>query len=120
MANAVATLMKDVAKVINVTAAAAAAQGDLVVHGPWIGVALNDAGVGETLSLDITDGKEVDLVSSVSGVGATVGSAVYYNPTTGAFATAGATGNGLAGYTTVAKNSDNVFRMEKVRRITIA
>lgn len=105
--------------IVVVTAAAAAVEGDLVIFGPWIGVALNDVAIGEKLSLYIGEDKEFDAVSTVA-VAATVGAAIYYNPTTGAFAAATATGNALIGYTTVVKNSDNVFRFEKVRYATVA
>jgi len=97
-----------------VVAAATWAQGDIGVFGKWFGVCLNDAVSGENLSIDVEGGKEIDLVSSAS-VAAAVGDAVYYNPTTGAFAAAPATDYYKIGFTTVIKNSDNVFRIEKLR-----
>lgn len=105
--------------VIDVTAGADTTQGDLLIHGPWLGIALNTAASGASLTLDIEAGLEVDAYSPVA-VAATVGAAIYYNPTTGAFAAATATGNALVGYTTVVKNSANVFRFEKVRYATVA
>lgn len=118
-ANAGNGLIKYVANVINVIAAAAYVQGDLIIVGPWFGVCLNTAAIGEKLSIDVEAGKELDLVSTVA-VAATVGAAVYYNPTTGAFAAASATGNALVGYTTVVKDANNCFRIEKVRYATVA
>ena len=121
MANASVTLIKDFEElhVLTVVATAAVAQGDLVIFGPWVGVALNTAAIGDDLSLDIVLGKEVDATSTVA-VAATIGAAIYYNPTTGAFAAASATGNALVGYTTKIKDTNNVFRFEKVRYATVA
>jgi predicted RecA/RadA family phage recombinase len=100
--------------VIVVTAAAAASEGDLIIFGPWVGVALHDALINTPLSLYVGGDKEYDAYSTVA-VAATVGSSIYYNPTTGVFAASGGAGLYLIGYTTVIKNSDNVFRFEKLR-----
>lgn len=110
---------KEVANVIQLVAAAAYKQGDLAIIGPWFGVCLNTVAIGETLYLDIEPGKELDLASSAS-VAATVGAAVYYKPADGTFAAATATGNALIGYTTKVKDSNNCFRIEKVRYATVA
>jgi predicted RecA/RadA family phage recombinase len=118
-ANVNANTKSDVSDVITVTAPAAVVVGDLFIVGPWLCMALNKAASGAAVSVDIKAGLEIDAVSTVS-VAATVGAAIYYNPTTGAFAAATATGNALVGYTTVVKNSDNVFRFEKVRYATVA
>ena len=100
--------------ILRVTAAAAAVEGDLVIFGPWVGVALNDVAIGDTLSLYVGGDKEYDAYSTVA-VAATVGASIYYNPTTGVFAASGGVGLYLIGYTTIVKNSDNVFRFEKLR-----
>jgi predicted RecA/RadA family phage recombinase len=105
-----------VTNILNVTAAADTVYGDLIIHGPWVGVALNDALTGAALTIDIEDGREIDAISAVSGVGSAVGDDVFYNPTTGAYAAAAADGSYLVGNITVVKNSDNVFRFEKLRR----
>lgn len=105
--------------VITVVATAAVDQGDPVIFGPWYGIALNTAAIGEELSIDIEDGEEVEDTSAAS-VAAAVGDEIYWNPTTGVYAAASATGNALVGYTTVVKDSDNVFRFEKVRYATVA
>jgi predicted RecA/RadA family phage recombinase len=111
--------IKEVADTITVVAAAAVTQGDLVIFGPWLGIALNTAAIGDDLTLDIRQGVEIDALSTVA-VGASVGAAIYYNPTTKVFAAASAAGNALVGYTTKAKNADNVFRFEKVRYAAVA
>jgi predicted RecA/RadA family phage recombinase len=118
-ANAGNGLIKEVLNVVPVVATAAVKQGDLIIFGPWFGVCLNSAAIGEDLSIDIEAGKELDLVSAAS-VAATVGAAVYYKPADGSFAAASAAGNALIGYTTKVKNSDNCFRIEKVRYATVA
>jgi hypothetical protein len=103
--------------ILVVTASAAASEGDLIIFGPWVGIALHDALISTNLSLYVGGDKEYDAVSAVA-VAAAVGDELYYNPTTGAYAAAAESGSYLVGYTTVIKNSDNVFRFEKLRRHT--
>jgi len=113
-ANAGNGLIKQIAKVVTIVAAAIWKQGDIGIFGPWFGVCLNDAAIGAQVSVDIEAGPELDLVSAAA-VAVAVGDAVYYNPTTGAFAAVPTADYYKVGYTTVIKNTDNVFRIEKVR-----
>jgi predicted RecA/RadA family phage recombinase len=122
MANANVNMIKgdEGLDVVTVPAAAVCTQGDLVLFGPWLGVALSEAkAIGDELSLNIELGVEVDAVSDAA-VAASVGSPIYYNPTTGVFAAAAASGFALAGYATVVKDVNNVFRFEKVRYAAVA
>jgi hypothetical protein len=109
-------LIKYVMNVITVVAAAAATLGDIIIFGPWVGIACNDAALGEELSLDIEEGKEYDCVSAVSGVGAAVGDDLFYNPTTGAFAAVPGAGYYNIGTITKVRDGNNCFRFEKRRR----
>ena len=106
-------------EVITVAASAATSQGDFVIEGPWFGVALNDAAIGEFLSIDIAAHKRCVGYSTVA-VAATIGAAIYLNPSTGVYAAASATGNALVGYTTEIKDSNNYFEFEKVTYATVA
>jgi len=109
-------LIKYVMNVITVVAAAAAALGDIIIYGPWVGIACNDAAIGENLSLDIEESKEYDCISAVSGVGAAVGDDLFYNPTTGAFAAVAGSGYYNIGTITKVRDGNNCFRFEKRRR----
>lgn len=106
-------------EVITVAASASTAQGDFVIEGPWFGVALNEAGSTESLSIDITAHKRCVGYSTVA-VAATVGAPIYLNPSTGVYAAATATGNALVGYATKIKDSNNYFEFEKVTYATVA
>ncbi len=112
-------LIKERMNVVTVVAAAAVTQGDPVYVAPWFGVALNTAAIGEDLSIDVMDGSEVEATSAVA-VAASVGAPIYWNPTTKVYAAASASGFALVGYTTKVKDTDNVFRFEKLRRVTVA
>ena len=110
-------LIKYVMNVITVVAAAAATLGDIIIYGPWVGIACNTAALGEDLSLDIEEGKEYDLISTVSGVGAAaVGDDLFYNPTTGACAAVAGSGYYNIGTITKIRDANNCFRFEKRRR----
>lgn len=109
-------LIKYVMNVITVVAAAAATLGDIIIYGPWVGIACNTAAIGEDLSLDIEEGKECDLISAVSGVGAAVGDELFYNPTTGACAAVAGSGYYNIGNITKIRDANNCFRFEKRRR----
>ena len=106
-------------EVITVEASAATSRGDFVIEGPWFGVALNDAAIGEYLSIDIAAHKRCVGYSTVA-VAATIGAAIYLNPSTGVYAAASATGNALVGYATEIKDSNNYFEFEKVTYATVA
>ena len=106
-------------EVVTVVATAATSQGDFVIEGPWFGVALNDAAIGEDLLIDIVAHKRC-IGNSTVAVAAAIGDAIYLNPSTGVYATASATGNALIGYTTEVKDSNNYFEFEKVTYTTVA
>lgn len=109
-------LIKEALKVINLVATAAAALGDILIIGPWVGIACNTVAIGDTLSLDIEEGKEYDAISAVSGVGAAIGDDLFYNPTTGAFAAVAGSGYYNIGSITGIRDANNCFRFEKRRR----
>jgi predicted RecA/RadA family phage recombinase len=98
---------------ITVPATAATSQNDFVIEGPWFGVALNDAEIGEDLSIDIAQNKRCVGYSEES-VGAAMGDALYLNPTTGVYAAAAASGFYLVGYTTQVKDANDYFEFIKL------
>jgi hypothetical protein len=116
MANVKNGLIKGVMNVITVVAAAAASLGDIVIFGPWVGVACNDSILGGSLSLDIEDGKEYDAISAVSGVGAAVGDDLFFSPVADAFAAVPGAGYYNIGSITVVRDANNCFRFEKRKR----
>jgi len=109
-------LIKGALSIISFTAVAAATLGDIIIKGPWVGIACNSAGIGDVLSLNIEDGTEYDAISAVSGVGAAIGDDLFYNPTTGAFAAIAGTGYYNIGTITGIRDANNCFRFEKRRR----
>ena len=115
--NANVAYMDPPLEVINVTAVAAVTQGDLVLFGKWLGVALNTAAIGENLGIDFAPRKRVNAVSAVSGVGAALGDDVYYNFTTGVFAPEYSDGYYFVGNVTQVKDSGNCFQFEKVHSV---
>ena len=104
---------------IELTAPADVVSGNLLIVGPWLCVATSKAASGAKFTANIREGEEIDAVSTVA-VAASIGAAIYYNPSTGAFAASSATGNALVGYTTVVKDANNNFRFAKVKFATVA
>jgi len=115
MANANGAVLDGQVNVLNLTATAAYEQGDLVFIGAWFGQVLNDAAIGDTVSLDVEPYKRVQAISSVDGVGDAVGDAVYLSTTSNDFVGTAADGYSLVGYVTQVKDSNNTFQFEKLR-----
>jgi predicted RecA/RadA family phage recombinase len=95
-------------KSVKVTASAAVNQGDFVLAGGFFGLAVNSAGAGEEVVLNIEQGEyETSQITTADAFNA--GDPVYWDDTNKKLTTEAGSGNRLVGRVTVAKDANNVI-----------
>jgi predicted RecA/RadA family phage recombinase len=103
-------------KAIDVTLAAATTKGTLVVAQGWVGIALADGGIGDTIAIEVEREHEIVVPG---GVTAAKGDILYVPTTAGnAVVTNTATNNKAFGKVTVAKNAANAVTFKFLPQLT--
>lgn len=105
---------------INIPFPAGCAQNDMIVYGPWCGLADETvaAAAGATVSIHVKEGIRVSSRQiAPASVFNTVGQGVWFNPVDGLYYDTEDAGLFLVGYVDVVTGADGCFAFEKVRYV---
>lgn len=106
------------AHIIIISADQAYTQYDMVVSLPWCGIADKAADTGDSFSLYVSEGIQIDSSQIADGSAFTTqGQEVWYNPATKLYHNTEDEGLYLVGYVMIPTNSNGVFRFEKRRYV---